>query len=900
MLGEAASRVDGAGRGGEERVLLLERELAETRARLQDFLDISSDWIWEMDAGLRFTRFGGRLLEVSGIDPARLIGKTRREVMRDPAEAASRRHLDDLDAHRPFRDFIYEAATPLGPRVFKISGKPVFAADGAFRGYRGTGTDVTEEIEARQEAERTLRRFREAIEHISASILLCDAADRLVICNSATERFFPRVAHMLVPGTPFADILRAQAESGFVVGAVGRVEEWLAERMQRHHRGDLDVTRAYADGRWARIIERKTSDGGIIGIRLDITELKRHEEELAQQSALLQAIFDNMTQGVAVYDGALKLAACNKRYAELLDFPEWLVKPGLPFETLMRHNAERGDYGPGDVEALVASRVQQAKDHTPQRFERRRLDGTILEAIRLPMPDGGFLNTFTDITEQRRYEQELARQSALLQATFDTMSDGLAVFDGSLRLVAFNRRYLELLGLPEDLVALGTPFAAIIRHNATRGDYGPGDVESFVESRTRNAQSPTPERFERRRLDGAVLDAARRPMPGGGFLTTFADISDRKRHEHELARQSALLQATLDSISQGLSAYDAELRLVASNQKFLDMLDLPAAFSQPGSRFEDLIRFNAERGEYGPVGDIDALVADRLALVRRPEVHCLERTRDDGTVMELRGHPMPGGGFVTTYTDITARKRSEQELAEHAKELERSNAELEQFAYVASHDLQEPLRMVASYCQLLQRRYKGKLDGDADEFIGYAVEGAGRMQRMINDLLGYSRVGRRAAMTAIHLADPVVGAIANLKAAIDDGAATVDVAELPMVTGDRPLLTQLFQNLIGNALKFRGETPVAVRVSAVREGDLWTVTIADNGIGIAPEYKDKIFLIFQRLHERSKYPGTGIGLAVCKKVVEYHGGRIWVESQPGEGSRFCFTLPAAAGEGGAS
>src|SRR5439155_18363255 len=171
----------------------------------------------------------------------------------------------------------------------------------------------------------------------------------------------------------------------------------------------------------------------------------------------------------------------------------------------------------------------------------------------------------------------------------------------------------------------------------------------------------------------------------------------------------------------------------------------------------------------------------------------------------------------------------------------------------------------ASYCQLLQRRYKGKLDGDADEFIGYAVVGAGRMQRMINDLLSYSRVGRRAAMTPVALADIVDGAMANLRAAIADGGATVEHGELPVVAGDRLLLTQLFQNLIGNALKFRGETPVAVRVSATREGDVHTVIVADNGIGIAPEYKEKIFLIFQRLHERSKYPGTGIGLAICKK-----------------------------------
>jgi light-regulated signal transduction histidine kinase (bacteriophytochrome) len=349
-----------------------------------------------------------------------------------------------------------------------------------------------------------------------------------------------------------------------------------------------------------------------------------------------------------------------------------------------------------------------------------------------------------------------------------------------------------------------------------------------------------------------------------------------------------------------LSAYDGELRLIAMNQKFSDLVDLPPEHGRPGARFEDLIRFNAERGEYGP-RDVEALVAERIEMVRRPEPHRLERTRPDGRVLEIRGNPMPGGGFVSTYTDITEMRRHEQALAAHAKELERSNAELEQFAYVASHDLQEPLRMVASYCQLLQRRYKGKLDEDADEFIGYAVEGASRMQRMINDLLTYSRVGRRAAMASVRLGDAVATAVANLQAAIEDGGAAVEAGELPTVSGDRLLLAQLFQNLVGNALKFRGEQPVRVRVDAQLENGVWTVSVADNGIGIAPEYREKIFLIFQRLHDRGKYPGTGIGLAICKKVVEYHGGRIWVESEPGKGSRFCFTLPepvASEGEGG--
>ncbi|MFL5351401.1 ATP-binding protein [Archangium sp.] len=239
-------------------------------------------------------------------------------------------------------------------------------------------------------------------------------------------------------------------------------------------------------------------------------------------------------------------------------------------------------------------------------------------------------------------------------------------------------------------------------------------------------------------------------------------------------------------------------------------------------------------------------------------------------------------------------RQAQAELAQRAQELARSNADLEQFAYVASHDLQEPLRMVASYVQLLSRRYKGKLDADADEFIRYAVDGATRMQALINDLLAYSRVGTRGKeLVPMPLEKSLERALSHLRLAIEESGAQVKVEPLPWVKGDEPQLAQLLQNLVGNALKFRGERPPLIRVSATREDDTVTVAVEDNGIGIEPQYYERIFAIFQRLHGKEEYPGTGIGLSICKKIVERHGGRIWVESTPGQGSTFRFTLGAA-------
>jgi len=241
---------------------------------------------------------------------------------------------------------------------------------------------------------------------------------------------------------------------------------------------------------------------------------------------------------------------------------------------------------------------------------------------------------------------------------------------------------------------------------------------------------------------------------------------------------------------------------------------------------------------------------------------------------------------------VVERNRAQQELARKAEDLARSNADLELFAYVASHDLQEPLRMVASYTQLLARRYKGKIDAEADEFIGFAVDGATRMQQLIRDLLSYSRLTTTAKKHSFTSAAAACSAaLENLREPVESSNALVRVETLPTVLADTAQLTQLFQNLIGNAIKYRNERQPEIRVAAKPNGNEWTFSVQDNGIGIEPQYSERIFQMFQRLHTRGEYSGTGIGLALCKKIVERHGGKIWVESQPGHGSTFLFTIP---------
>jgi PAS domain S-box-containing protein len=373
-----------------------------------------------------------------------------------------------------------------------------------------------------------------------------------------------------------------------------------------------------------------------------------------------------------------------------------------------------------------------------------------------------------------------------------------------------------------------------------------------------------------------------------GILVTAAirDISVRKAAEEHLAHLAALVESSDDAILS----------------KSLD-----GTILSWNRGAEKLYGYTAQEVVGRPISlllptDRPREVADMLEHLRRgEEIDSFETARvtKDGSVIQvsLRMSPIRGTsgeitGASTIARDITARKDAEATLLLKVQELARSNEELGQFAYIASHDLQEPLRMVASYTELLARRYKGRLDSDADEFIAFAVDGANRMQRLIEDLLMFSRVGTRGTdLLGISSEEALQQALINLRGSIEESGAVVTHDLLPEVLADETQLIQLFQNLVGNAVKYRSSAVPRVNISAAIDGQgRWSFAVADNGLGIEPQYFEKIFGMFQRLHKREEYAGTGIGLAVCKKIVERHGGGINVESQPGQGSTFTFTL----------
>jgi len=366
-------------------------------------------------------------------------------------------------------------------------------------------------------------------------------------------------------------------------------------------------------------------------------------------------------------------------------------------------------------------------------------------------------------------------------------------------------------------------------------------------------------------------------------------LRSRRRSALETASPpgEARFRAMVESVPHGVVMVDGSGEIVFVNRQTERLFGYAreALLGQPIERIVPT-RFRERHPEF------------RATYFADPQARAMGAGRDlfgrrkDGTEIpvEIGLNPIETdeGLFVlAAVVDISARKRAEEELR-------RSNEELERFAYVASHDLQEPLRTVTSYVQLLARRYRDKLDADAAEFIEFAVQGAMRMQRLIEDLLAFSRVGTRAAALVPTDANAALdAALENLKAAAGEAGATLTRGPLPTVLADPVQLGQLFTNLVGNAVKFRGTEPPRVQIGAERDGTQWVFRVRDNGIGIDPQYFERIFVIFQRLHGRNEYPGTGIGLAVCRKIVERHGGRIWVESEEGGGATFSFTLSAA-------
>ncbi|MEO5335997.1 MAG: PAS domain S-box protein [Magnetospirillum sp. WYHS-4] len=527
-----------------------DRDLNESRRRFKDVTEIASDWVWEMGPDLRFIYLSDRFRDLTGIEPAAVIGKTRTEaageeqVSTDPAKWSQ--HLEDLEKRLPFTDFTYSLAARSGRRIHvRLAGKPVFAADGSFRGYVGVGTDVTAEVEATRQAEEARNRLLDAIESSGEGFALFDAHDRLVVCN----RRFAETCDTAAPGAPFSDILKSAVMAGVFRTPDDR-QSFLQDRLRRHANPPSSCEQEMADGRWLQIDEHRTRDGGTALFVTDVSALKQkdlaeQERQMARQSALLRATLDNIPLGVIVFDKNLRMVAANERLFQLLDFPRgWMGRSDIAFVDMARLNAERGDLGPGEVEDLVRRQVDLIRRSEPYTGERLRSDGTILEFHSHPMPDGGVVRVFADITRRKQAEESLRKSEEHLQAILEASPIGVAVSAPRSGNILFaNARFAELNGMhPSKLLGR--------------------TVKEFYARPEQREELVT-----RLWAEGIVSDAeVRLKRPDGGTywalltlrLTSFGgepavlawvyDISERKRAEEQLRMASLVLETANEAI----------------------------------------------------------------------------------------------------------------------------------------------------------------------------------------------------------------------------------------------------------------------------------------------------------------------------------------------------------------
>ena len=637
----------------------------------------------------------------------------------------------------------------------------------------------------------------------------------------------------------------------------------------------------------------------------DVTARKQAEAALRESEERFRAVVNSANEAIIVYDRELRIVGGNFAAERILGMPvaQLLGKPG--FTSILPCVREDGSpLSPEDRPTRVT--VRNNRPLTGYVLGVRQPSGAVTwlsvntAFLRRPGEAAhyGVVSTIVDITAQRDAEQALRESEERFRQTFELAASGIAHVSLDGRFVRVNRSLCEIFGYPEsELIGRSVKD---VSHPADR------DVTDAQRARVRAGEIDSA-RFEKRYLRGdggtvwvdLAIALVRAPDGTPRYeIALFDDITERKEAERALRESEARFRSLTQLSSDWYWEQDAGFGLKFMSGRMAERTGLDAGafigrkrWEQPALNLteEDWARHRAQLERHEPFHDFE---------MQRPAAEGGSRW------VSLAGEPLFDddgrfAGYRGVGKDITERKRAEAELRRahedlerKAEELQRSNSELEQFAYVASHDLQEPLRMVSSYTQLVLRRYGDRLDGEAKEFMAYVVDGAARMKQLIEDLLAYSRVGTRGKQfKPVPVENAVRRAIGNLRAAIEEAGATVTYDALPTVAADDVQLAQLFQNLIGNALKFRAASVPRIHVSAKEQEGEWEFGVHDNGIGIEPQYFERIFMVFQQLHTKGEYPGTGIGLAICKKVVERHGGRIWVDSKPGEGSSFLFTLP---------
>ncbi len=773
----------------------------------------------------------------------------------------------------------------------------------------------------------------------SAEGILVTAAIRNISVRKRAE------AHLAQMEGRYRGLLEAAPDAMVVVNQAGKIVllNVQAEKQFGYRRDELvgqRVTNIIPDGFAERLIadDLRSSEDALaqqIGTGIELTARRKDGSEFPIEIMLSPLQSDEGTlvtaaiRNISVRKRAeAHLAQMEGRYRGLLEAaPDAMVVVNQAGEIVLLNVQAEKQFGyrrdellgqrvtniipDGFAERLIADDLRSSEDALAQQIgtgielTARRKDGSAfpIEIMLSPLQsaDGTLVTAaIRNISVRKRAEAHLAQMEGRYRGLLEAAPDAMVVVNQAGKIVLLNVQAEKQFGYRRDEL-VGQRVTNIIPD---------GFAERLIADDLRSTEDALAQQIgtgielTARRKDSSEfpIEIMLSPLQSDeGTLVTAAirNISVRKRAEAHLAQMEGRYRGLLEAAPDAMVVVNQAGEIVLLNVQ---------AEKQFGYRRDELVGQRVTN--IIPDGFAERLIADGLrseedALAQQIGTGIeLTARRKDGSQfpIEIMLSPLQSadGTLVTAaIRDISVRKTAEEHLIQNVAELKRSNVELGQFAYIASHDLQEPLRMVASYTQLLSRRYKGRLDADADEFIAFAVDGASRMQRLIQDLLAYSRVGTKGQdLVETSSEEALQQALANLRSAIEEGGAQVTHDPLPPVRADERQLIQLFQNLVGNAIKYQKPGVPKIHISAaMNKGKKWDFSVEDNGLGIDAQYFDKIFGMFQRLHKRDEFAGTGIGLAICKKIVERHGGAISVESEPGHGSTFHFDLAATESMG---
>ena len=772
-------------------------------------------------------------------------------------------------------------------RLFLSRAVPIRDEQGKILRWFGTNTDISETKESGT-------KYRALLEAAPDAMVVVNQDGEIVLLNVQAEKQFGYSRDELV-GQKVKNIIPTGFAERLIADGTRTAAEALAQQIgtgiellgRRKNGTDFPIE--------IMLSPVESAEGILVTAAIrDITVRKDAEKHLAQMEGRYRGLLEAAPDAMVVVNQAGEIVLLNVQAEKQFGYRrDELV--GQKVKNIIPE---------GFAERIIADGTRSAAEALAQQIgtgielSGRRKDRTQfpIEIMLSPLESNeGILVTaaIRDISVRKAAELHLAQMEGRYRGLLEAAPDAMVVVNQAGEIVLLNVQAEKQFGYRRDEL-VGQKVKNIIPE---------GFAERIIADGTRTAaealaqQIGTGIELSGRRKDKTEfpIEIMLSPLESAeGILVTAAirDISVRKAAEKHLAQMEGRYRGLLEAAPDAMVVVNQAGQIVLLNVQ---------AEKQFGYRRDELLGQKVKN--IIPEGFAERLVADAL---RSTEDALAQQI---GTGIELSGRHKNGsefpieimlsplesaGGILVTAAvrDITTRKAAEANLLEKVAELNRSNEELGQFAYIASHDLQEPLRMVASYTQLLSRRYKGKLDSDADEFIAFAVDGAGRMQRLIQDLLTFSRVGTKGKDLLVTSSEEALQqALINLRGAIEQSGAQVTHDLLPSVVADETQLIQLFQNLIGNGIKYQKNGAPKVHVSAAKDGgDKYTFSVQDNGLGIDSQYFERIFGMFQRLHKREEFAGTGIGLAICKKIVERHGGKISVESKVGQGSTFHFTL----------